>query len=168
MKRALLLLGLIAIFVLLVTLVPASSQQPPERNQITVFEPSKVDYEKVIDRGHRGISPGDTILFINRQLDPETCGRIGTLAGRITISKVLRAEENAWFVGEFTLKLADGKLTAAGAAKFSEFAQTENGVFAITGGTGAYRDASGEVFFEEDVTMCDRRGTLTTIDIGPQ
>jgi hypothetical protein len=147
--------------------LPAGSQQPEERGTITLFDPNKTNYEKIVDEGRNGFSPGDMILFVDAQFDPETCERRGTLIGRITISKFLRGE-NAWFVGDFTLNLPDGKLTAAAGAKFSEFAQTVDGVFAITGGTGAYRDASGEVRFQEDVTMCERNGTLTTIDIGPQ
>ena len=159
-------LMLIALIVVVIAL-PAGSQQPQERRTITLFDPSKTSYEKVIDQGRNGMSAGDTILFVDAQFDPETCERSGTLVGRLDISKVLN-QDDAWFIGDFTLELADGKVVAEAAAKFTEFAQTEEGVFAVTGGTGAYRDVSGEVLFQEDVAMCDQDGSLTTIDIGPQ
>jgi hypothetical protein len=56
---------------------------------------------------------------------------------------------------------------AEGAAWFTEFEGTDP-VFAVTGGTETYRDASGEVSFQEEVELCGTRGSLTTIDIGPQ
>jgi hypothetical protein len=159
-------LALVALMIVVVAL-PAGSQQPQQRGTITLFDPNKTNYEKVIDEGRKGFSAGDTILFVDAQFDPETCERVGTLVGRLVISKRLK-QDNAWFVGDFTLKLADGKVVAEAAARFAEFAQTEDGVFAVTGGTGAYRDASGEVLLQEDVAMCDRKGSLTTVDIGPQ
>jgi hypothetical protein len=88
------------------------------------------------------------------------------LVGRIHIVKLV-GQENALFLGDFTIRLGDGKITAAGAAKFTEFERTEP-IFAVTGGTGPYRDAGGEVVLEEGVRMCETRGVLTTIDIGPQ
>ncbi len=161
-------LMLIALIVVVIAL-PAGSQQPQERGTITLFEPHniKINWEKVIDQGRKGMSAGDTILIVDALFDPENCQRVGTLVGRIAISKVLN-QGNAWFIGDFTLNLADGKVIAEAAAKFTEFSQTEDGVFAVTGGTDAYRDVSGEVKFQEDVAMCDRIGSLTTIDIGPQ
>jgi hypothetical protein len=153
---------------LVVIAVPVGSQQPPERRTLTLFDPNKTNYEKFIDEGRQGFSPGDMILFIDAQFDPHTCERRGSLVGRLVISRVFRQQENAWFTGDFTLSLPDGKITVAAAAKFTEFEQQERGVFAVTGGTGAYRDASGEVFIQEDVTLCDRKGSLTTLDIGPQ
>lgn len=143
---------------------PVGSQQPPQRTTLTFFDPNKTNWEKVVDHGRKGGSAGDEVLFVEAQLDPDTCERVGRLVGHIAISKTVGSED-AWFIGDFTLVLADGKVTAAGAAKFSEFAQQERGVFVVTGGTGAYRDATGEVFFEEDVELCDRRGTLTRVDI---
>ena len=171
MKRLRLMLGvalvLVAIMVALSAL-PAVSQQPPSRNTLTFFDPNKTTWEREIDAGREGFSPGDTILLVDAIFDPETCERRATLVGRLEISKMV-SEENAWYVGDFTLKLADGKLIAEAAAKFSEFNQSEKGVFAVTGGTDAYRDASGEVKFGEDqVTMCDKRGSTFTVDIGPQ
>lgn len=159
-------LTLIALAVVVIA-VPAGSQQPQERRTITLFDPSHTNWEKVIDQGRANMSPGDTLLYVDAQFDPETCERSGTVLGRLEISRVLK-QNDAWFIGDFTVKLADGKVEAEAAAKFTEFSQADGGVFAVTGGTGAYRDVSGEVLFQEDVAMCGREGSLTTIDLGPQ
>ena len=159
-------LTLIALMVGVIAL-PAESQQSQERITITLFDPDKTTWEKVIDQGRANMSPGDTILYVDAQLDPDTCERSGTVVGRLAISKLLK-QNVAWFIGDFTIDLADGKVVAEAAAKFTEFDQKESGVFAVTGGTGAYRDASGEVLFQEGVTMCGQEGSLTTIDVGPQ
>ena len=160
-------LVLVAVMVA-VSALPAVSQQPPPRNELTFFDPNKTNWERVVDERRKGFSTGDTILFVDAIFDPETCERRATLTGQIVLSKPL-GEENSWFMGNFTLKLADGKIVAGAAAKFSEFGQADKGTFAVTGGTDAYRDASGEVKFSEDqVRMCDTRGSTFTVDIGPQ
>ena len=146
--------------------VPVQSQQPAERQTITFFDPNRTEYERFVNEGRRGLSPGDVILFVDKQLDPETCDRLGSLTGRLQIIKTI-SDRDARFSGEFTVTLAGGKIVAGGAARFSEFAGTDP-VFAVTGGTETYRDASGEVSFQEDVRLCDTRGTMTTIDLGPQ
>ena len=145
--------------------LPVVSQQPAERQTFTLFDPRATDFEKFINQGKRGISPGDVILFVEKQLDPDTCERAGKLVGRIQIIK-RAGRENALFQGDFTLQLSGGKITAAGAGKFSDFMSTDP-MFAVTGGTETYRDASGEVTLTEDVEMCGKKGSLTTIDVGP-
>ncbi len=147
--------------------VPAGSQQPQDRRTLTFFEPERNSWERHIDELREGESPGDVFIFVNRVFDPETCELAGRLIGRLHVLNPA-GPNDAWFLGDFTLVLADGKLTAGGGARFSEFSQADRGVFAITGGTDAHRDASGEVKFQEEVKMCDLRGTLFTVDIGPQ
>ena len=169
MSRYKMLLGLAAglsAVVLIGTAMPVVSQQPAQRQTLTFFDPAKTNYERFINQGKRGISPGDLIMIIENQLDPETCEKVGRLVGRIQVIKVV-GEEDAIFDGSFTVLLPDGKITGSGVARFREFTSTEP-VFAVTGGTGAYRDASGEVSFEENVSLCDKKGDLVTIDIGPQ
>ena len=146
--------------------VPVNSQQPAERQTITVFDPNKTEYERFVNEGRNGLSPGDQILFVDKQLDPETCERVGSLTGRLQIVKTI-SDQNARFMGDFTVKLAGGKIVASGAAWFTEF-EGADPVFAVTGGTETYKDVSGEVSFQEDVQLCETRGSLTTIDLGPQ
>ena len=164
---SLMLLGAVAsVAVVFGAMGPAGSQPPAERQTVTLFDPQKTNFEKFLNEGRRGISSGDTVLFRERQLDPETCERVGTLTGRIQVIKVA-GERDAHYLGEFSVNLQGGKITAAGAAKFSDFEGTDP-VFAVTGGTETYRDASGEVSFQENVEFCDRKGDLTTIDVGPR
>ena len=158
-------LMVVASAAVLIAAGPVGSQPQQQRGAITMFDPNATDFERFIDRGRQGISPGDTILFSDTQFDPETCDSLGKLVGRLQIVKNV-GRENALFIGDFTVNLADGKITVGGSGKFSEFDQADP-VFAVTGGTEAYRDASGDVSFQEETQMCGKRGTLTTIDVGP-
>lgn len=152
--------------VLVGSAAPVVSQPPAERQTITLFDPRSTEFDRFLNEGKKGISPGDTILFIEKQLDPDTCEKAGQVIGRIQIIKPV-GRENAIFSGGFTVTLDGGKITAAGAARFSEFESGEP-AFAVTGGTETYKDASGEVSFGEDrVDLCGTRGDLITIDVGP-
>ena len=167
-KLAVLALAVVALSVVVMfgTAGPVVSQQPAERQTITMFDPKATTFDKFLNEGKRGISPGDTILFIENQLDPETCERMGQLVGRIQVVKSVGTRD-ALYDGQFSVNLDSGKIVAAAAAKFSEFEGGEP-VFAVTGGTGTYKDASGEVTFgPEKVDLCGTRGDLVTIDIGP-
>lgn len=149
--------------VLLGTVGPVGSQLPAERQTITLFDPRATEYERNFNEGKKGFSPGDLSLFIEKQLDPDTCEKAGQVIGRIQVVKIV-GQENAIFTGDFTVTLDGGKITAYGAARFSEFEQP--GIFAVTGGTETYKDASGEVSFAE-AELCGKKGDLITIDIGP-
>lgn len=165
--RSLAAVSLVVTALAVVTLaVPAGSQPPQQRNAITLFDPNKTNYERFVNVGKKAVGPGDTFMFVDNQLDPETCEFAGKLIGRLVIAQVF-GQDDARFLGDFTVALADGKIVAGGAARFRDFEQTENALFAVTGGTDAYRDVSGDVTIQEDVEMCDRRGALTTIDLGP-
>lgn len=146
--------------------LPATSQQPPQRQTLVVFDPNAVPFEKTIDERPKGFGPGDWSVAIERVLDPETCEKAGRIVVRFTFVKNA-GNEDGHFIVDATYVRSDGKITAYGAGKFSEF---EGGqpLFAVTGGTGAFRDASGEVTFNEETEMCERRGVLTTFDLGPQ
>ena len=165
-KALIALVAAMSAVVLVGTAMPVVSQQPAERQTLTFFDPNKTNYDRFLNEGKRGISPGDVIMFIEKQIDPETCENVGKLVGKLQIIKTIGTED-AVYEGGFTLLLADGKITAAAAARFSEFEGTDP-VFAVTGGTEAYRDASGDVAFEENVELCEKKGDLITIDIGPK
>jgi hypothetical protein len=168
MKR---MAGLIAVIVatsavMLITGAGSVGSQPPaERRTISLFDPDGTDFERLIERRPRGVSSGDLILFVDKQLDPETCERVGRNVGRLHVIR-RTGPNDALQLTDVTVMLADGKIVASGGALFSEFGGTEP-VFAVTGGTEAYRDASGEVSFQEGVTMCGTQGALATIDLGP-
>ena len=171
MAKLRLLIGMaLTLLVIMVVAIamPAVSQQPPSRITMTFFDPNGSNFERVVDERRKGFGTGDTILIVDPQFDPETCERRGRLVGQLVVSKLL-GDENAWFIGDFTLNLPDGKVVVQAAARFADFEQADRGVFAVTGGTDAYRDVSGQVtFLGEEVRMCDRRGTTFTLDLGPQ
>jgi hypothetical protein len=151
--------------VMLGTAGPVGSQAPAERQTVTLFDPRGSQYEKDIDTGRKGFSPGDEFIFIENQLDPETCEKVGKLVGHGQVVKFI-GDNDGLITIDVTVDLDAGKIMAYGAAKFSEFDAAEP-PFAVIGGTELYRDASGEVSFEEGVTLCDKKGSLTIIDVGP-
>ena len=165
MRTLVALVAAVSAVVLVGGAAPVVSQQPAERQTITLFDSPPEEFDNFVNEGPRGLSSGDTILFVEKQLDPETCERAGRLVGRLQIVKRV-GKQDAMYTGEFTMLLAGGKITAAGAARFTDFERTDP-IFAVTGGTGIYKDASGEVTIAEDQERCGKTGSITTIDIGP-
>lgn len=87
-----------------------------------------------VDLGAPGESRGDILLFNNRLLE-----RNGDRAGRARV--VCTKVTNARFHCVGSLGLDGGTLQLANTVRFTEDRPTR---FAITGGTGAYRDAFGQ------------------------
>lgn len=144
--------------------MPAISQPPEERTTISWFDPNKTDFEKSLNLGGKGFKPGDMQLIKDTMFDPETCEKAATLLLRFQVVK-LAGNNDAFFVDDGALLLPDGKLTIYFPGKFSEF-ESENGAAgAVTGGTDAYKDATGEFRLTEDQQMCDRKGSLITADL---
>ena len=105
-----------------------------------------------VDTGDPGESPGDYFLFESRLLNPHTGDLVGVDSGKCMIA--IRT-----FVCDATARInGQGKIVVAGAF-FSE----NDGVIAITGGTGAYRDASGQLFVR-DLPNGDTRLTFVLVD----
>lgn len=63
------------------------------------------------------------------------------------------------------LLLDDGKIMVQFVSKFTEF-EANGATGAVSGGTGAYKDARGDVTLLEDFEACDMKGTLATIQFG--
>jgi allene oxide cyclase len=79
---------------------------------------------------------GNTLTFHNKVYDPADKKQVGTDQGFcMRISPAEGSWECFW-----TTFLAHGQITVEG-----PFYDTKNSVLAITGGTGAYRDARGEM-----------------------
>lgn len=140
---------------------PATSQVDPQRTTITLFDPQATQHEKEIDEKPAGFSAGDWGVFREKQLDPETCETAGQVVGRFTFVESI-GKDNGYFMVDGGLLLDDGKLTFQGTGKFSEDTAFN---IAVTGGTGPYKDASGEVTFADNATNCDKKGDLITIDL---
>lgn len=146
------------------TVGPVSSQSPGQRTTLTFFDTRATDWEKDIDLGRKGDSPGDMNLFVDRLFDPETCEKAGNVLGRFQISKFV-GKRDAWFVIDVTWRLPDGSLQTQHGGRFTDFMEPGTAVFPVTGGTGAYKDATGQLVLEEDVELCEKTGTRFTFDL---
>ena len=105
-----------------------------------------------VDTGDPGESPGDYFLFESRLLHPHTGDLVGVDSGKCMIA--IRT-----FVCDATARInGKGKIVVAGAF-FSE----NDGVLPITGGTGAYREAAGQLFVR-DLPNGDTRLTFVLVD----
>ncbi|MDI1482760.1 dirigent protein [Polyangium sp. y55x31] len=80
-------------------------------------------------------SVGDILTFANPVFDKANANQVGTDQGYCLRTEVGKSWECEW-----TVFLADGQISVAG-----PFFDTEESELAITGGTGAYEQASGEM-----------------------
>ena len=145
-------------------MVPAGSQEPPQTTTIMLFDDNKTDYEKHVRGSGDPMAPGDWHVYVDRLLDPETCDVAAKVVGRFIFVKRV-GQRDGWLINDFTTTFADGRITGYGAAKFSDFAQTDP-IFALTGGTGVYRGASGELSFAtQPEQRCGARGLMSTITL---
>ena len=105
-----------------------------------------------VDTGDPGESPGDFFLFESRLLHPSTGDVVGVDSGKCMLA--IRT-----FVCDATARInGKGKIVVAGA-----FFHENDGVLPITGGTGAYRDAAGQLFVQ-DLPNGDTRLTFVLVD----
>jgi hypothetical protein len=89
----------------------------------------------VTDTGAEGDTVGDILTFANELYDEANANQVGTDNGWCVRTAVGVAWECFW-----TASLAGGQITVAG-----PFLDAGDSVLAITGGTGAYGSASGEM-----------------------
>lgn len=114
--------------------VPATAQARAHQRSITVIEHASTD--TTIDVGAKGDSTGDLLTFHNRVYDRRDRHRVGRDQGRcIRIDPKAGSWECAW-----TVMLRHGQLTVEG-----PFYDTHDSTLAVTGGTGRYRGARGEM-----------------------
>ncbi len=143
--------------------MPAISQPPGQRTTLTWFDPNKTDFEKGLNLGGKGFA-GDMAVIKDSLFDPETCDKSATLLLRFQAVKAI-GNDDGFFLTEGGLLLPDGKVIISLPGRFSEFGSEGGSAGAVTGGTGAYRDVTGEFHVVEDQQMCDRRGALVTADV---
>ena len=128
---ALLALALVAAVALPAPAAPSSSAKTLQLAAVTI-------QSTTLDLGAAGLSQGDeSILTRDLYLDSQ---KVGTAHLVSTVTLVAGADTQSQAVATFSLP--DGQLTAQGLVTAS---QTANRLAAITGGTGAYRQAGGEV-----------------------
>jgi hypothetical protein len=146
------------------SLTPATSQQPPGRTTLVFVDSRRTGFAKDINEGAKGFGAGDWNVFRDPQLDPETCEQAGVAQGRFTVIKRIGAQDAAFIVDGAAI-LPAGKLTFYFAGKFADFESEEGLTGAVTGGTGAYRDARGQLSLTDGGRQCGDRVDLVTVDL---
>ena len=133
MKRAiaLALLAASAILVLVVNANAGSSDHHGGRT-ITVVEHADND---AVTNGTAGDDVGNILTFANEVFNSADTAQVGTDQGFCVRIVVGESWECSW-----TTFLPKGQITVQG-----PFSDTGDSVLAITGGTGAYRNARGEM-----------------------
>jgi allene oxide cyclase len=101
--------------------------------QFTVVERATTD--TVTDLGAKGDSAGDTLTFANEMYDQSNKTQVGYDNGWCVRTAAGQAWECFW-----TLTLDKGQITVEG-----PFYDKKDSVLAVTGGTGAYAGARGEM-----------------------
>jgi hypothetical protein len=107
--------------------------QPSLAEEINVVERATTD--AVLDTGATGDSAGDILTFGNEVYDADNKSKVGDNNGWCIRTVVGKAWECFW-----TLSLQDGQITVAG-----PFTDGKDSVLAITGGTGKFQNARGEM-----------------------
>jgi len=93
------------------------------------------DTDATTDTGAKGDSAGDVLTFANPVFDKANKAQVGTDQGYCVRTVVGKAWECNW-----TMSLKDGQLTVEG-----PFLDAGDSVLAITGGTGKYAGARGQM-----------------------
>jgi allene oxide cyclase len=101
----------------------------------TIHVIEHADTDTTIDVGKKGDSTGDILTFHNKVFDKQDKKSVGTDLGRCIRVEAGKSYECAW-----TTSLHDGQITVDG-----PFYDDRDSVLAITGGTGAYKRARGEM-----------------------
>src|SRR5262245_45736016 len=95
----------------------------------------RAETDTVIDNGDSGDSIGDLLAFGNPIYDPANQTKLGDDQGSCVRTVVGKSWECM-----YTLILPEGQITVQG-----PFYDAADSTLAITGGTGAYRDARGQM-----------------------
>ncbi len=115
--------------VVAVSVVPATA----ETMHLALVERATTDAS--VDLGAEGDSAGDILTFANEIYDEANENKVGSDNGWCVRTLAGKAWECTW-----TLTLDDGQITTEG-----PFLDAGDSVLAVTGGTGAYTGATGEM-----------------------
>jgi allene oxide cyclase len=129
--------GLVSLLVMALVLVAGAGitqwQQARAQETFTVIEHATTD--TVTDLGDEGDSIGDTLTFSNEIYDDQDVNVVGTSSGTCWRTEPGKSWECTW-----TNALEDGSIVVQG-----PFHDSGDSTLAITGGTGKYSGASGEM-----------------------
>lgn len=112
---------------------PPGQQPGHHRGTFTVVERALTDV--TADTGPVGDSPGDVLAFANPIFDAKNAKKIGSDTGSCVRTAVGVSYECSW-----TTSLPGGSIVVSG-----PFLDAGDSTLAVTGGTGRYRGASGEM-----------------------
>jgi allene oxide cyclase-like protein len=131
------LFGLVSLLVLALVLGSGLGftqwQQAQAQDSFMVVEHATTD--TVADLGEEGDSIGDTLTFANDLYDDQDANVVGSSSGSCWRTRPGKTWECTW-----TNTLADGSIVVQG-----PFNDSGDSTLAITGGTGKYSGASGEM-----------------------
>ena len=117
--------------------VPSATADQPLRLASVAVPDRNTD----LDLGEPGLSAGDAQVFLD---DVQRDGRtVGTSAGSCTITTI--SESRLAVHCTATLTLPEGQLTSQGAGEEDPTVGPTGFTWAVTGGTGRYAGAAGEV-----------------------
>jgi allene oxide cyclase len=133
MKRLLVVPALVAMGVLTFAVVSAGGSGGSGGKVIHVVEHATTD--ATTDTGDPGDTSGDILTFANDVFDASDSTKVGTDQGYCIRITAPGSYECNW-----TTFLEDGQIAVEG-----PFFDTSDSVVAITGGTGAYRNARGQM-----------------------
>ena len=125
--------GLLAVVAIVAGDLMAAGRATAAPQELIVTEHATTD--AVTDTGASGDSAGDILTFANEVFDAEDRNRVGSDQGMCVRTVPGKAWECFW-----TLSLASGQITVEG-----PFYDTGDSVLAITGGTGAFGNAQGDM-----------------------
>jgi hypothetical protein len=111
-----------------------------------------------IDLGPTGFSLGDQNVFSDDLSPQKGSATTGFDGGVCTIVRIDEKANSATAQCVVTLSLADGQIAVQGLATFAEEGQPTTLVLPITGGSGSFSGASGEVTVE---LISDTEANLT-------
>lgn len=113
--------------------VTSPAQAAGKTTKLNFIEHATTD--AVTDTGAKGDSVGDLLTFANEIFDEKDAKKVGSDTGWCIRTVAGKAWECSW-----TLSLADGQITVAG-----PFLDAGDSVLVVTGGTGKYAGARGEM-----------------------
>lgn len=124
-----------AVLVGVVAAYAVAGRQIPSPVSFTVVERTTTD--TYVDGGEEGPSTGDLLTYHNRVYDETNATQVGTDQG---FCMLVVPKRGKWEC-TFTTFLADGQITVQGPF----FERADSTVLAVTGGTGLYSNARGEM-----------------------
>jgi hypothetical protein len=159
-KRAAVLASAVAVLALTVSLIaPAASDQRYDRVNFTVRDKASDDEQNNIDIdvGEQGFGVGDYfVLSKDPFFDRSLSKRLGYFTGDCLFVSVNEATFEATIECDVTVNFRNGStITVEGPVTFTESAEAQS-TFAVTGGTGRYETAHGEVH----ATFAEEGGTF--------